>query len=152
MALLDQLAKELQEAIRQQNVIRRETLRLLQNAIRYEDVAKGRALTDEEVLAVLQKQAKQRRDSITEFKKGNRQDLVDREEAELVIINSYLPQQMSKEEIADIVHKVAQEVGAKGPGDKGRLMGKLMPQVKGKADGNLVNTVVTEHLDSLAKG
>ncbi|MSP78793.1 MAG: GatB/YqeY domain-containing protein [Dehalococcoidia bacterium] len=150
--LTAQLARELLDAMRQQDVVRRETLRLLQNALRYEEIAKARPLTDEEVNAVLQRQAKQRRDSITEFKKGNRPDLVQREEAELVIINKYLPQQMGRDEIMAIARTVAQEVGARTPGDKGRVMGKLMPQLKGKADGNLVNTVVMELLDALAKG
>ena len=152
MALLDQLQRDLRDAIRQQDVVRRETLRSLQNALRYEEVAKAKPLSDEEINTVLQRQAKQRRESVVEYKKGNRPDLVQREEAELVIINTYLPQQMSDAEVMDIARRVAQEVSARGPADKGRVMGKLMPQVKGKADGGLVNTVVMEMLDSLAKG
>ncbi|MSQ13617.1 MAG: GatB/YqeY domain-containing protein [Dehalococcoidia bacterium] len=152
MALLDKLDADLKEAMRQQDVVRRETLRLVRTAIRYEEIGKATPLTEEDLNAVLQKQAKQRRDSITEFRKGNRADLVQREEAELAIITAYLPQQMGRDAIADIARAVAQEVGARGPGDKGKVMGRLMPQVRGKADGGLVNTVVTELLDALAKG
>jgi hypothetical protein len=152
MALLEKLDIDLKEAMRQQDVVRRETLRLVRNAIRYEEIAKATPLTEEDLNAVLQRQAKQRRDSITEFRKGNRADLVQREEAELAIITAYLPQQMDRDAIAEMARKAAQEVGARGPGDKGRVMGRLMPQVRGKADGALVNTVVTELLDALAKG
>lgn len=152
MALLEKLDADLKEAMRQQDVVRRETLRLVRNAIRYEEIARATPLTEEDLNAVLQRQAKQRRDSIAEFRKGNRADLVQREEAELAIITAYLPQQMDRDAIAEIARKVAQEVGARGPGDKGRVMGRLMPQVRGKADGALVNTVVTELLAALAKG
>lgn len=152
MALLEKLDADLKEAMRQQDVVRRETLRLVRNAIRYEEIAKATPLTEEDLHAVLQRQAKQRRDSITEYRKGNRSDLVQREEAELAIITAYLPQQMDRGAIAEMARKAAQEVGARGPGDKGRVMGRLMPQVRGKADGALVNAVVTELLEALAKG
>lgn len=152
MALLEKLDADLKEAMRRQDVVRRETLRLVRNAIRYEEIAKATPLTEEDLNAVLQRQAKQRRDSIAEFRKGNRADLVQREEAELAIITAYLPQQMDRDAIAEIARRMAQEVGARGPGDKGRVMGRLMPQVRGKADGALVNTVVTELLEALAKG
>ena len=152
MALLEKLDADLKEAMRQQDVVRRETLRLVRTAIRYEEIGKATPLTEEDLNAVLQKQAKQRRDSITEYRKGNRADLVQREEAELAIITAYLPQQMDRDAIAELARKAAQEVGARGPGDKGKVMGRLMPQVRGKADGALVNTVVTELLEALAKG
>ncbi len=152
MALLEKLDADLKEAMRQQDVVRRETLRLVRTAIRYEEIGKATPLTEEDLNAVLQKQAKQRRDSITEYRKGNRADLVQREEAELAIITAYLPQQMDREAIAELAHKAAQEVGARGPGDKGKVMGRLMPQVRGKADGGLVNAVVTELLEALTKG
>lgn len=151
MALLERLDDDLKDAMRKHDVVRRETLRLLRNAIRYEEVSKSVPLTEEDVNAVLQRQAKQRRDSIAEFSKGRRPDLVQREEAELAIINSYLPQQMGREEIAELARKAIQDVGARGPGEKGRVMGRLMPLVRGKADGALVNTVVTELLEAAAK-
>lgn len=152
MALLERLDVDLKDAMRKQDVVRRETLRLLRSAIRYEEISRTTPLTEEDLNAVLQKQAKQRRDSIAEFRKGNRPDLVQREEAELAIIISYLPQQLGRGEIADLARKVAQEVGARGPGDKGRVMGRLMPQLRGKADGALVNAVVTELLEEAGRG
>lgn len=151
MPLAEQLEQDLREAMRQHDVVRREALRLLRNALRYEELAKSHPLSEEEVHAVLQRQAKQRRESIAEFRKGNRQDLVQREEAELAIIAAYLPKQMDRDELAELARHSMQEVGARGPGDKGRVMGRLMPQVRGKADGALVSSVVDELLQVLAK-
>lgn len=152
MALADQLERDLQQAIREQDVVRRETLRLLRNALRYDELGKTKPLTEDEVLAVVQRQAKQRRESIVEFRKGNRADLVEKEERELAILTAYLPQQMDKEAVRQLAKQAIQEVAARGPADKGRVMGKLMPQVRGKADGAVVSAAVDELLAALAKG
>ena len=101
---------------------------------------------DDGVIQVLSREAKRRRESIDAFQKGNRPDLVEREEAELALISSYLPQQLSAEEITEIARSVIGETGAGGPGDRGKVMGRLMPQVKGKADGKLVSQIVGELL------
>jgi hypothetical protein len=116
----------------------------IQNA----EIAKGRALTEPEVIDVLTKEAKGRRESIAEFKKGNRQDLVAKEEAELAIILEYLPPQMSRDEIEAFARNIIKEIGAHGSEDKGKVMAKLMPQLKGKADGKLISEMVTELLSS----
>ena len=92
---------------------------------------------------------RQRRESISEFRKGNRDDLVQREESELAVLLEYLPQQLTPEEIADLARQAVSEVGARGPGDKGRVMGKLMPSVRGRADGSVVNEVVTGILEAM---
>ena len=94
--------------------------------------------------------ARQYRESIDAYGAAGRADLVAKEEGELAVIMRYLPRQMEREEILNIVSQVAQEIGAVGPADRGKVMGKLMPQLRGKADGALVNTVVGELLDSLA--
>lgn len=107
-----------------------------------EEVAKRRALTDEEAIAVLGKQAKMRRESIEAFGKGGREDLVAKERAELAVIESYLPQQMSREEVAALARAAIAETGAASPADQGKVMQKLMPQVRGKAEGKVVAEVV----------
>lgn len=103
-------------------------------------------LTDENVQAIVAKQVKQRRDSIDAFKKAGRQDLVDKEAAELRVLEAYMPAQMSRGDIATEAHAVIVEVGASGLGDKGKVMSKLMPRLAGRADGRTINEVVTELL------
>jgi uncharacterized protein YqeY len=145
----ERLDLDLKEAMRSQDVVKREAIRMLRAALRYEELGKGRALTDDETNAVLARQAKQRRESIEQFKAGKRDDLVQKEEAELTVILGYMPQQMSREEITAAARKVMQEVGARGPADKGRVMGKLAPMTRGKAEGSTVAAVVDELLKSL---
>lgn len=103
-------------------------------------------LGDEEIIDVISSEAKKRRDSIEEFTKGGRQDLVDKEIAELEIIKKYLPEQMSEEAVKEIAKKAIEETGAAGPKDTGKVMAKIMPQVKGKVDGSIVSKIVGELL------
>jgi len=124
-------------------------LRLLLSNINNAEIAKGKPLEDSDILGIVAKQAKQHRESIDAFSKGNRPELVAKEESELAIIQNYLPKQMSREEIITVARQVMEEVGARGPGDKGKVMSKLMAQLKGKADGSEVNAVITELLASL---
>lgn len=105
--------------------------------------------TDQEILGVIAKEIKQREDSIAAYVAGKRQDLADKEAAEMAVLKSYLPQQMSLEEITAAAKQMIAEVGAKGMGDKGKVMGKLMAQLKGKADGKAINDIVTQLLGSL---
>ena len=135
-------------AVKAQDVLRRDTLRFCLAAVHNEEVAKRRDLNDEELTGVLSKQAKMRRESIEAFTKGARDDLVTKETAELRIIEGYLPQQMSRDEIATLARAAIAEAGATGPGDQGKVMQKLMPQVKGRAEGKAVSEVV----GSLLKG
>ena len=103
-------------------------------------------LTEDEVLEAVASEAKKRKESIVEFKKGGRQDLVDKEIAELEIIKKYLPEQMSEDAVKEIVKKAIEETNAAGPKDIGKVMAKIMPQVRGKADGSLVSKIVGELL------
>ncbi|MES0329596.1 MAG: GatB/YqeY domain-containing protein [Dehalococcoidales bacterium] len=145
-ALKEKLADDVKQALRQGDKQKVSCLRLLLAAVKNAEIARQTELSDTDVLGVIVKQAKQCRESIDAFKKGDRPDLVAQEEAELAILEAYLPQQMTPQEISDTVSKVIAEVGAEGPGDMGRVMAKLMPQLKGRADGRQVNAIVSELL------
>ncbi len=125
-----------------QDAPRRDTLRFCLAAIHNEEVARRRELSDEEVQDVLVKQAKMRRESIEAFAKGGRDELVAKERGELAVIESYLPRQFGREEIAALAQDVIRETGASGPAAQGTVMRQLMPRVKGRADGRLVAEVV----------
>ena len=144
--LQEKLMADLKEAMKGGDKTRLEVIRMVRARIKNAEIAKQKSLDDSDVLDVIAKEAKQRRESITEFKKADRQDLSDKEEAELAILLKYLPQQMSREEVLAAAHRVIEEVGARGPGDKGRVMQNLIPQLKGKAEGRDINEVVTELL------
>ncbi len=146
MSLQERLVEDIKDAMRQKDELRRTTLRMIRSAIQYEEIAKQEPLDDPGVVNILSRMVRQHQESITEFKRGNRPDMVEREEAELAIVRSYLPEQMSSDDIADLARKVIADVGAAGPGDMGKVMGQLMPQVRGKADGGEVSRVVNELL------
>ncbi len=137
-------------AAKAQDAIRRDTLRFALAAIHNEEVARRRDLTEDELGGVLAKQAKMRRESIEAFTKGGRDDLVAKETAELAILEGYLPQQMGRDELAALARAAIAETGAAGPQDQGKVMQKLMPQVRGRAEGKLVATVVAELLRGIA--
>ena len=146
------LQDELKQSVLAKDELKTSVLRMLLSAINYYEINKGGAgyeATDEDVSSVIQKEAKQRRDSIEEFKKGSRQDLVDKEKKELEILKTYLPEQMDEEEIKKLVENAISQTGAKTIADMGKIMGILMSQTKGKADGHLINRVVKEKLSGL---
>lgn len=146
MTLQDKLRDDLKESLKKGDKTRLSVIRMALSSVNYAEIAQQKKLDDAGVTEVLAKEAKQRRESIEEFSKGNRPDLVSKEQAELAIVLEYLPKQMSREDILALARQVAQEVGASGPAEKGKVMSRLMPQVKGKADGKLVNEVVMEVL------
>ncbi|MEE8471312.1 MAG: GatB/YqeY domain-containing protein [Dehalococcoidia bacterium] len=137
---------DLKETMKSGDKIRLSVIRMVRARIKNTEIAKQRSLDDSDVLGVISKEAKQRRESIAEFKKADRQDLVAQEEAELAILLKYLPQQLSHEEIVAAARQVIEEAGARGPGDKGKVMSKLVAQLKEKAEGRDINEVVTELL------
>lgn len=146
MSLREQLDADLLEAVRSKDELRRSALRLIKAGLQLEEKSKGKALGEDEVVQVLSREAKRRRESIEAFKDGNRPDLVEKEEAELAIIAGYLPQQLTADEVTEIARSVIEEVGAQGPSERGKVMGQLMPRVKGKADGKMVSQIVGELL------
>ena len=146
MSLKDKLTEDLKQAMRQGDEQRRSTLRLVMAAIKNAEIEKRRELEEGELLAIIAKEAKQRHESIAQFERGGRQDLADREEAELQILLAYLPEQLSREEIEAQARRIIEEVGATSPAQMGQVMRRLMPLMQGKADGKLVNQVVKEFL------
>ncbi len=143
---LEKFQEDLKEALRKGDTTRRDTIRLILSALNYSQIAKGADLEEGDVLAVLQKEATKRRESIEAFSKGNRPDLVAREKAELQVILGYLPPPLTREEIAQAARQAIAESGAQGPRDMGKVMGRLMPQLKGRAEGQEVNAIVQELL------
>ena len=139
-----QLQDALKEAMKNRDTQRRDVIRLAQSAIKQVEIDTRKELSAEDVVSILQKEAKMRRETIDEMRGAGRD--VAAEEAELSILESFLPQQLSREEIARLAQQAIDEVGAQSNQDMGKVMGKLMPQVRGRADGNVVNQVVRELL------
>ena len=148
MALQETLRGDLNAALRGGDVARRDTLRLLLSSVHNARIEAGHELDDDEVLRVLQKEAKERRESIEEFRKGDRQDLVDAEQQQLEIIETYLPAQMTEDEARAIVQSVIAEAGATSARDLGKVMGPLMQRLGGRFDGRRANELVRELLGS----
>ena len=146
MSLKTRLDDDLKTAMRSRDVLRRSVLRLLLSEVHNEGIAKQAELDDEGITGVLGKQAQQRRESIEAYTQGERQDLADKEKAELEIIMSYLPEQMSREDIAAVIKKAIAETDAAGPQDMGKVMSRVMPEVRGKAQGREVNAIASELL------
>ena len=148
VGLKQKLSDDLKQAMRSGDGVKRSVLRLVMAAIKNAEIAQRTVLEeDKDILGIIAKEVRQRRESIEAFKQGDRQDLVAGEETELAILNEYLPQQMSREEIVTAARRVVEEVGAQGPRDKGKVMPQLIAQLKGKADGREINAVVTELLN-----
>lgn len=149
MALLQKLKDDLKQALKNADKARVSAIRLIIADVNNAEIAQGAPLDDGSVVGVIAKKVKQYRESIDAFSKGNRQDLVEKEESELAVLLPYLPQQMSRAEIVIAARQVIDEVGARGPGDKGKVMSRIMAQLKGKAEGREINDVVTELLAGL---
>lgn len=145
-AIKQKLNDDLKKAIKDRDKLKCSTIRLLIAAIQNAEIAKRTPLEEADLLGIIAKEVRQHKESIDAFKQGNRQDLIDKEEAELAILQRYLPEQISREEVIAVARKVIDEVGAQGPRDKGKVMSQLIPRLKGKADGREINSVVTELL------
>ena len=146
--LKERLSNDLKQAMRDGDKVRRSVLRLVLAAVQNAEIARQAAVEDSDVLGIIAKEARQHQESIDAFEQGNRHDLVTQQEAEMAILEEYLPQQMTRDEVVAEARRIIEEVGAQGPGDKGRVMPKLIAQLKGKADGREINEVVTELLGS----
>ncbi len=146
--LQDQIKKDLITSLKAKEESKVSVLRMLQSIIKNKEIElkKRDGLSDEEIGQLVISEIKKRNDSIESYKSGNRNDLVENEEKEIEILKKYMPEQMSEEEVGKIVEKVIADIGASSVADFGKVMGKMMAEVKGKADGNLVSKIVKEKL------
>ena len=152
MALKEQILEDLKTAMKAKDKDRLQVLRSLKAKFQEKEIAERKdgeaTLTEDQAIAVLMKAAKQRKESITQFEAGNREDLAEKEKAELVIIEEYLPKMLTEDEVREVVSKKIADLGAEGPQDMGKVMGPIMGMLKGKADGGLVSKVVKEELSN----
>ncbi len=148
MTIREKIEEDIRQSMRSQNRQRLDALRFLKNAIQMVEKDQQKELDDTGVTEVIAKQVRERRESIRMFEQGSRTDLVAKESAELAVLEEYMPPQMSAEQLSTLIREVIEQVGAETPRDKGRVMGRLMPQVRGLADGAQVNALVDEILGS----
>jgi uncharacterized protein YqeY len=146
MPLREQISNDLKEAMRAGDARKRDAIRLLTAALKQKEVDERVTLADMDVVAIIDKMIKQRRDSIAQFEKGGRQDLADTEKYELSVLQAYMPQALSEAEIADAVTTSIAESGAKGPADMGKVMALLKPKLAGRADMSKVSGLVKAKL------
>jgi len=145
-SLKQQIESDLKQALRAKDITRRSVIRLVLAAVKNAEIAKQAALDDPDILGVIAKEVKQRHESIEAFKQGNRPDLVAQEEAELEILQAYLPEPAGREEITAEAQRIIAEVGAQGPQDKGKVMPRIIAKFKGRAEGREINEVVSSLL------
>lgn len=153
MNLRERIPEDLKNALRNKNTVELSALRMLQAAIKNREIEKKskEGLTDKEIVEVITNDIKKRKEAIEIYTKGNRQDLADKEKAEIDVLMNYMPKQMGEDEIREEVKKAIQEAEAKNAKDMGKVMKILIPRTKGKADGGLVNKVVREELEKVER-
>ena len=149
MTLRDRLEDDIRNSMRQRDQARLDALRFLKFAVQAVEKERRETLDDQAMFEVVSKQVSDRRDSVKAFRDGGRTQLADKEAADLAVLGEYLPPQLGQDEIVALIREVVAEVGAAGPRDRGKVMGRLMPQVRGKADGTEVNRLAGEILESL---
>ncbi|KKN65153.1 hypothetical protein LCGC14_0484620 [marine sediment metagenome] len=146
MALIDDIKNDLKDAMLSKEKLKVSTLRLLLSSIKYRQIEKGEELDDNEIIAVLSTEVKKRRESAEEYSKAERKELAEKEEAEIKVIEKYLPEQMTDDEITKLIDQAIDDTGAESKKDMGKVMQQLMPKTKGRADGRKVSQIVTEKL------
>ncbi|MCM3712826.1 GatB/YqeY domain-containing protein [Halalkalibacter oceani] len=146
MNLLERLNQDMKTAMKNKEKQKLSVIRMVKSSLQNEQIKLGRELTDDDSLTVLNRELKQRKDSLHEFEQANREDLASKLRDEITVLEDYMPEQLSDEEVSQIVQATIKEVGATTKADMGKVMGAIMPKVKGKADGGLVNRLVQQHL------
>ena len=146
MALREKLDEDLKSAMRAKDALRMNTVRALKSAIKYREIELMKALDDAGILGVVSTEIKRRRDSVEQYKAGNRPDLAEKEDSEIRILQDYLPQQLTPEELQAKIEEIVARVGAQGPKDMGAVMKALQPEVQGRAEGRLVSELVKQRL------
>ena len=149
MTMRDRLEEDIRNSMRQRDKARVDALRFLKFAVQAVEKERRETLDDSAMVEVVSKQVNDRRESVKAFRDGGRTELADKEAADLAVLEEYLPPQLSEDEIIALIRETVEAVGASGPRDRGKVMGRLMPQVRGKADGAEVNRLTGEILDSL---
>ncbi|AND85664.1 GatB/YqeY domain-containing protein [Clostridium tyrobutyricum] len=147
MSLKERLQEDWKQALKSKDKFKASTISMARAAVLLVEKTDGKQLDDEQIIGILAKEVKQRREAVLEFKKGNRQDLIDNAENEIKILLSYLPQQLNEEEISEIVHQAVNEVGANSIKDMKKVMALVMPKTKSRADGKLVSQIVKQYLN-----
>jgi uncharacterized protein YqeY len=147
VTLKERLQSETTAAMRSGDSLRRDTLRMVQNSAYNLEKKSGKPLTDDELLVVVSREVKTRRESVEAFRKGGREDLASKEEAEIAILGEFLPAQLGEPEIQDLIEQAVKATGAETPRDLGKVMGWLAPHTRGRADGKLVSTLVAARLN-----
>lgn len=145
----NQILEDLKNAMKEQDKKKLSVIRMVKAAIQMEELNTKKELTDDEVISIIGKQIKTRKESIQEFEKGNRTDLIEQTNEEIAILNEYMPEQLSEEELEKILNKVFEEVNPTSNSDMGKVMGKLTPLIKGRADMSEVSKKVRERIQSL---
>lgn len=149
MSIKEKIQADLKDAMKANDTVKRDTLRLLNSIIKNAEIKEGKreeGVGDKKVEGIIKSAVKQRRESAKQYKKGGRIDLAEKEEQEIKILSAYLPRQLAAEEIKEIVEKIIKQTGARSKSDRGKVMGAVMSQVNGRADGNLVKKIVEETL------
>ncbi len=146
MSLKEKLLEDLKSAMKSKDKETMSVIRLVKGALQLEEISKKRELTDDEVIGIISKQIKQRKDANIEFEKGNRQDLVDKNNSEISILNRYMPEQLDSSEVEKIIDEKIKELGVTTQKEMGKLMGSLTPILKGKTDMSMVSAIVKEKL------
>ncbi|NBG87939.1 GatB/YqeY domain-containing protein [Isachenkonia alkalipeptolytica] len=147
MNLKEKLTVDLKTAMKEKNKVKKDVITMIRSDIKQWEVDKRQDVSDEEVIQIISKQVKQRKDSIEDFEKSGREDLVEQNRKEIEILQTYLPKQLTEEEIRGIVKEAIEKVQPESKSDMGKIMGMVMPQVKGRGDGKLVNKIVNEELN-----
>ncbi|AVX20013.1 hypothetical protein SAMN02745885_00876 [Carboxydocella sporoproducens DSM 16521] len=148
MSLLERLTADMKEAMKAKEAgkVRLSTIRMAKSAIKNAEIEKKRELTEEEIIEVIAREVKQRRDAMEEYRKAGREDIVQQLEAEVAVLLPYLPEQLDENQLRQLIQEAIAATGAQGPKEMGKVMGYLMPKIKGRADGKLVNHLVKEYL------
>lgn len=147
--ILDKINEDYKNAVKEKDEAKRDTLNMLKSAIKYREIelrGNNKELTEEEIISVIQKEIKKRKEAIELYEKGGREDLASKERREVEILESYLPKQLTEDEIRQMCKEVIESVGASSPSDIGKVMKEIMPKVKGRADGSVVKRIVEKML------
>lgn len=148
MSVMERLDQDMKQAMKDRAALKLSVIRMVKAALKNEEINKGRLLSEDEVLTILTRELKQRRESLHEFEKAGRVELASKTREEIDVLSAYLPAQLSEDEIRDIVREGIAATNATSKKEMGKVMGAIMPKVKGRADGNLVQKIVSEELPS----